>query len=1090
MIREALVDLLVAAGPSGRGARRRGLAAPAVLARLGAGAALLLAAPSALGQRIQPAPPPAHATIPEGLQACTAEALNVSGFVGSDGSIVVYNVPSSQGSVRVRATCSDALGNTVSGQSAPVTPVPGGTSLFGHLDFGAAVPIAARLTLSPTSARLVGLGSTRQLAVGAVFADLSTGDVTVAAAGTTYRTSNPGVATVSADGLVTAVGPGSAILQALNDGAGGLSTITVLPAALQSLAVTPASLGVALSPIFPAQPARLRVTGVLTGGGAVDLTAASSGTTYTSSNPAVAVVSADGAVAGVSAGSAVITVADGSGSASTQVSVLVSAGSPAPSGACATPGFAYNVDVDGALAFVADGQSGLLILEASSCVSLGQLAFAGEEAVDVRVQGSLAAVALGPGGFALVDVSDPSLPVVRSRTAGAVVDLWLSGDRLYTASSNGLAIYDVSLPDAPALLGSQALGGPATAVAADSARGLVVVLTAEPALAVLQTGGPAPWPVVTVPLPAATNQADDVVLLGTSAYVANGRAGIHEVDVTNPPSPSLKASSTLDFDARGVAVQRTAQGTFVAAADDRFFNAVPLFDTRLANTFNVDFSSFPGDILPDANSNGVALGDGFGVVTVGGAGIQVFRTRQLVDNAGVPPVVSITSPMDGSSLVNGFGVVAATATDDVGVASVELYANGVLVATALSRPYKAFFLSPVAGPTTLMARAFDFGGNHADSLPVQVSATVAGECLAEIGAGWYHSCARKADRSVWCWGFNADGELGDGTTASPKASPVQVTGLGTAAVELAVGISHTCARKADGSVWCWGFDDFGQIVGGGTDPITPSPVQVTALGTSAVEITAGYYQTCARKADGSVWCWGGNDDGELGDGTTVTPSSPVQVTALGTSAVEITAGVYQTCARKADGSVWCWGNNDYGQVGDGTTVSPRPLPVQVAALGTSVVEIAAGYFHTCARKADGSVWCWGSNFYGQMGNGTVTKSEPVPVQVTALGTSAVEIATGYFHSCARKADGTVWCWGYDGDGEIGDGTTAFRRPSPTQVSALGTTAVAITAGGGHSCARTPDGSAWCWGADQYGQMGDGTTGSPRPSPVHVALTCP
>jgi alpha-tubulin suppressor-like RCC1 family protein len=363
-------------------------------------------------------------------------------------------------------------------------------------------------------------------------------------------------------------------------------------------------------------------------------------------------------------------------------------------------------------------------------------------------------------------------------------------------------------------------------------------------------------------------------------------------------------------------------------------------------------------------------------------------------------------------------------------------------------------------------------------------------CAVDVTAGSAHTCARKGDGTLWCWGYNVFGQLGDGTTTD-RASPVQVTALGTSVVQVAAGSSHTCALEADGSVWCWGLNQQGEI-GDGTQtvPGKPTPVQVTALGTSVVQLAAGTFHTCARKGDGTLWCWGDNSGGELGDGTAVEKHSPVQVTALGTSVVEVWASpdASRTCARKGDGTLWCWGTNSEGEIGDGTVCPPpypcgKSSPVQLVAFGTSVVQVSLGELYGCARKGDGTLWCWGN---GYLGDGT-DSSLPSPVEVVALGTSVVEVATGQFHTCARKSDGTVWCWGDNLEGELGNGTTSTGFV-PGQVMGL-TGAVELTAGGGHTCARKGDGMIWCWGDNYAGDLGDGTK-TARPSPVAALLTCP
>ena len=216
-------------------------------------------------------------------------------------------------------------------------------------------------------------------------------------------------------------------------------------------------------------------------------------------------------------------------------------------------------------------------------------------------------------------------------------------------------------------------------------------------------------------------------------------------------------------------------------------------------------------------------------------------------------------------------------------------------------------------------------------------------------------------------------------------------------------------------------------------------------------LTAGEEHTCAILDDGSVSCWGYNYNGQLGDGTTTDRSTPTQTSSLGTgrTAVAITAGAYHTCAILDDGSVSCWGNNYYGQLGDGTTTQ-RNTPTQTSSLGTgrTAVAITAGAIHTCAILDDGSVSCWGYNGNGRLGDGTNTNRN-TPTQTSSLGTdrTAVAITAGAYHTCAILDDGSVSCWGYNGYGQLGDGTNTDRN-TPTQTSSLGTdrTAVAITAG--------------------------------------------
>ena len=359
-----------------------------------------------------------------------------------------------------------------------------------------------------------------------------------------------------------------------------------------------------------------------------------------------------------------------------------------------------------------------------------------------------------------------------------------------------------------------------------------------------------------------------------------------------------------------------------------------------------------------------------------------------------------------------------------------------------------------------------------------------------LGTRFTHTCAILDDGSVSCWGQNNFGQLGDGTTTDRNA-PTQISSLGTdrTAVAITAGDFHTCAILDDGSVSCWGSNNYGQI-GDGTNTLRNTPTQTSSLGTdrTAVAITAGAYHTCAILDDGSVSCWGRNNYGGLGDGTTTDRNTPTQTSSLGTdrTAVAITAGAYHTCAILDDESVSCWGRNTYGQIGDGTTTN-RNTPTQTSSLGTdrTAVAISTGQHHTCAILDDGSVSCWGHNGQGRLGDGTSTNRH-TPTQTSSLGTDriAVAISNGFQNTCAILDDGSVSCWGINDHYQLGDGTNTDRN-TPTQTSSLGTgrTAVAITVGSDHTCAvivtEGDTGEYYgaevkCWGENGDGQLGDGT----------------
>ena len=337
-----------------------------------------------------------------------------------------------------------------------------------------------------------------------------------------------------------------------------------------------------------------------------------------------------------------------------------------------------------------------------------------------------------------------------------------------------------------------------------------------------------------------------------------------------------------------------------------------------------------------------------------------------------------------------------------------------------------------------------------------------------VDAGSFHTCVLLQDGALRCWGLNDSGQLGNGTTTS-SSTPVAVAGI-TGAAAVTGGGYHTCARFPDGTLECWGRNDAGQL----GDPATTTdvsrvPVRVTGIST-ATAVTAGGFHTCALLQDGTVRCWGQNTFGQLGNGTILNSFAPVAVSGI-TTAVAVSAGGWHTCALLQDGTVRCWGRNEDGQLGNGTII-PSLTPVAVSGI-TTALAVEAGIFDTCTLLQDGTVRCWGRNSEGQLGNGTTTSSS---VPVTVSGITPAALAPGAEHSCALFRDGTVRCWGDNNFGQLGNGTAPGTISSIPSAPVTGiATATALASGAVHSCALLPDGSVRCWGQNNFSQLGNGTT---------------
>jgi alpha-tubulin suppressor-like RCC1 family protein len=334
--------------------------------------------------------------------------------------------------------------------------------------------------------------------------------------------------------------------------------------------------------------------------------------------------------------------------------------------------------------------------------------------------------------------------------------------------------------------------------------------------------------------------------------------------------------------------------------------------------------------------------------------------------------------------------------------------------------------------------------------------------IAQLGAGSEHTCARGVDGRTWCWGNDLHGALG--RLGPSTEAPIALT---LPAISDLDGAEWTECAVAGGQVWCWGEGTSGELGRGTTiDDATPAPIPGLA---DVVDVDLGEKHGCAVDAAGAVWCWGRNADAEAGDAAAADTApilAPIRVATPPARA--LTAGGQNTCVLTVAGEAWCWGRNNNGQLGreDADRAAPAPTPGFAGA-----AQLAIGGDHICARFDDGHVACAGMDAHGQLGNGPASAKEVhLPGPVDGI-TDAVELVALDWANCVRRRDGEVVCWGEGDRGELGSGVV--DRPSPGAPVPLPAPAVALTAGEHHACALTTDGCVWCWGSDSAGQLGDG-----------------
>jgi alpha-tubulin suppressor-like RCC1 family protein len=362
--------------------------------------------------------------------------------------------------------------------------------------------------------------------------------------------------------------------------------------------------------------------------------------------------------------------------------------------------------------------------------------------------------------------------------------------------------------------------------------------------------------------------------------------------------------------------------------------------------------------------------------------------------------------------------------------------------------------------------------------PAATAAAITALVFRQVSAGADHTCGVTLDHVAYCWGEGGLGELGTGPFPVNRSRPVRVIG-GLKFLSVTSGAGYTCGITTARLAYCWGVNSSGEL-GDGTTTLRTSPVPVAGTRKWRV-LSAGYRHTCGVTMADVALCWGYNGDGAVGDGTLTNRSKPVRV-ANGRVYVQVRPGGNHTCAWTSTGSIYCWGANDEGQLGDGTQTR-RTSPVLVPAVGRVFAQVSPGGAHTCAATTDHVPYCWGRNRTGAVGDNSTTRWLS-PTVVNANGLKIDAMAVGVFHSCAIGTDDRAYCWGANNEGQLGDGTNNQHLTPVPVTGGLRFARISVGAVGSHGCGVTAAGAVYCWGRNNSGELGDGTTAD-RNAPVRV-----
>lgn len=358
----------------------------------------------------------------------------------------------------------------------------------------------------------------------------------------------------------------------------------------------------------------------------------------------------------------------------------------------------------------------------------------------------------------------------------------------------------------------------------------------------------------------------------------------------------------------------------------------------------------------------------------------------------------------------------------------------------------------------------------------------------QASGGGYHTCGVTLSGRAYCWGGDPVGQLGNGPGHTASLVPSQVAGAATDWTAISAGGQTTCALKTTGRLFCWGDDSLGQMGDGNGRRSRNVPVEVAGGASDWASVSVGSTSACATKVSGRLYCWGADTFGALGNGgTNQARNTPVEVAGAATNWSEVSVGSEHACARRTTGRLFCWGSDREGQVGDGPSLVNRTSPTPVASGGTSWATLSAGFRHTCGVRTTHELFCWGDDDAAQLGApGQDTVDRPVPTEVVGNTTDWSSV-TGGGGTCARKTDNRVFCWGLSSRGQTGNNSPFPFEPRPVEIAGGITDWASVASGGHHSCAVRAIHTLYCWGYNDWGQIGNGGSAIPWVTvPVQVA----